>query len=193
MPADRSALEVQEYTELRRTIRQRGTVRVIVTLITFVAWAMLVLAVMALLVVPAFSLVPLLVLAAGFEIVFATHVGVERIGRYLQVRYEATADGPPMWEHVAMRIGLHPGGSGGIDPLYSGLFVGAAVLNLAPVGLLTAGSESPMIGPVPVELLVYGLFHAVFVGRVASARRFAARQRDRDLAMFTQQLGSHRE
>ena len=38
--------------------------------------------------VPLATLVPLLVLAAAFECVFALHVGIERVGRYLQVFYE---------------------------------------------------------------------------------------------------------
>jgi len=187
MSSDRTDVEIHEYAELRRTIRERGSVRLIVTLITFVAWAMLVVAVMAVMVVPVFSLVPLLVLAAGFEIVFAAHVGVERVGRYLQVRYETKVEGAPMWEHTAMRLGRQAGASGGIDPLFSSLFVGAAVLNLAPVGLLTATQEAPAIGPIPLEFAVYGVLHVVFILRVAGARRFAAAQRDRDLALFTQE------
>ena len=72
--------------------------RLIVVAITFVAWAALVLAVQVFVPIPLFSLVPLFVLAAGFEVVFATHVGIERIGRYVQVRYETNESDLPAWE-----------------------------------------------------------------------------------------------
>ena len=52
------------------------------------------------------TLVPLLILVAGFEAIFALHVNVERIGRYLQVFHEDD-DG---WEQVAMQFGRFPGG-----------------------------------------------------------------------------------
>ena len=58
------------------------------------------------------------------------HVGVERIGRYLQVFYEGTADGP-MWETTAMSVGpALPGG--GVDPLFTVVFAFATLLNLIP-------------------------------------------------------------
>lgn len=57
------------------------------------------------------TLIPLLVLVTAFESVFALHVNVERIGRYLQVFHERAHAG---WEHVtmnyarsALRTGLH--------------------------------------------------------------------------------------
>lgn len=58
--------------------------RVIVMTITIVSWSGLALAVASLAVVPALGLLPLVVLAAGFEVVFAAHVGVERVGRFLR-------------------------------------------------------------------------------------------------------------
>ncbi len=59
----------------------------------------------------------LAVLVAGFEAIHALHVGVERIGRYVQVYYEAGSDGP-RWETTAMAVGpALPGG--GIDPLFT--------------------------------------------------------------------------
>ena len=61
-------------------------------------------------------------LAAVFEGVFALHVGVERIGRYLQVAHEADAlalDAPAMAEvraHVrAVRVGDHRGPASGAE------------------------------------------------------------------------------
>jgi hypothetical protein len=72
------------------------------------------------------ALVTQVPLAAGFEAVFALHVGVERIGRYLQVFHE-DAGGPPAWERHAMAFGP-PSAGGRVDPLFSGLFAAAAVL-----------------------------------------------------------------
>ena len=81
MATDPTPLAVEEYRALRATIRERGTMRLVVALITFVAWAAGALAVVSWGSVSALALLPLLVLVAGFEVVFATHVGVERIGR----------------------------------------------------------------------------------------------------------------
>ena len=84
-----TAREQDEYIALRATIRERGTARVCL----FVGrhrrlggarrsprprWRPR----------PIATLLPLLVLASMFEAVFALHVGVERIGRYLQVFHE---------------------------------------------------------------------------------------------------------
>ena len=44
----------------------------------------------------------LAILVGGFEAIHALHVGAERIGRYLQVYYEDTPDGP-RWETTASR------------------------------------------------------------------------------------------
>jgi hypothetical protein len=188
MSPDLPTLSLEEYRALRATIRERGTARLFVTAITFVAWAALALTFDALSVVPALGLIPLVVLAAGFEIVFAAHVGVERVGRYLQARYEAET-GLPGWEHAAMRLGQHPGIGGGIDPLFSVVFLVAVFLNFVPVALLsgTGGSES---GGISVELVVYGLLHLILIARILGARRFAASQRQRELPLFTKDVGS---
>ena len=61
----------------------------------------LVLATAALMPLPVATILPLLFLATAFEIVFALHTGVERIGRYIQVFFE---DGSG-WEHTAMTFG----------------------------------------------------------------------------------------
>ncbi len=184
MTSEPSPLAIEEFRALRATIRERGTARVIVTALTFLSWGVLVLAVPAFLSVPVLGLVPLLVLAAGFEVVFATHVGVERIGRFLQARYEAGSGALPGWEHAAMQVG-RAGGHAGIDPIFSGLFTAATMINLVPIALLSL-ADSPMIaGIFPLELTVYGLLHAVFIIRIVAARRYAAAQRDRDLALFS--------
>ena len=95
--------ELQEYTELRATIRERGTARVWIFVIGIVAWSALAVATAALAALPVATLLPLLVLDAVFEAIFGLHTGVERIGRYLQVMLEH--DDRPGWEEVAMAFG----------------------------------------------------------------------------------------
>src|SRR6185436_856611 len=99
--SDPSQLAVEEYRALRATIRERGTIRLIVTVLTFVAWSALAVSVQALFAtLPVMTLFPLMMLAIGFEVVFAAHVGVERIGRYLYVHHEsADSRTSPCWEH----------------------------------------------------------------------------------------------
>ena len=177
-----NSLQVAEYQTLRATIQQRGTARLTLALVAFVAWAGLAVAIHVLAAAPVLSLVSLTVLAAGFEIVFALHVGVERIGRYLQVYYEV-ADVPPAWEHVAMLGGVRlrrP--PGGLDPLFGGLFLFAVVLNLLPVALSAE----------PIEGIVLGVFHAGVVARIVVSHRFASNQRARDLEVLTQMRANPR-
>jgi hypothetical protein len=119
---------------------------------------------------PIASLPPLLVLAAGFEAVFALHLNVERIGRYLQVFHEDQGG----WEHVAMAYGQRYPGAGP-DPLSPAVFVTALALNYIPIALTG----------LPPELLVFGLLHVAVAARVLAARRKAHRQRVEDLERFT--------
>jgi hypothetical protein len=180
---DLTPLAVEEFRALRATIRERGTVRWIVIALTFVAWASLVIVGQAVLPLPVIFLVTLVVLAAGFEIVFALHVGAERVGRFLQARYEAGPGSLPSWEHAAMATGSDPRLNAGIDPLCSWLFATATVLNLVPIAL--TASDGPRIGDLlPVELIVWGLFHLLFLFRILRARRFAASQRAIELEFF---------
>ena len=81
--------EHDEYVALRATIRERGTARVCVFVGGIAAWVAATIATAALASTPVATLLPLLLLASTFEAVFALHVGVERIGRYLQVFHEA--------------------------------------------------------------------------------------------------------
>ena len=165
--------ELEEYRSLRATILQRGTQRVWLALGGLGTWAALALLVAVTSLPPVSTLLPLLVLAATFESVYAVHTAVERVGRYIQVYYEADGAG---WEHVAMAYGRTFRG-GGFDPLFCAYFWSATILNLLPMLLA---------GPVPVEWVVVGLAHLLVIGRVASARRAAAGQRARDLERFTQ-------
>jgi hypothetical protein len=191
MASDRVDLAVEEYRALRATIRERGTMRALVTTITFVSWAGLSLAASALFVLPPLALIPLLALAAGFEAVFAIHVGVERIGRYIQRRFE-TGDGLPGWEHAAMKVGATKQAGGGIDPLMTWPFVLATLLNLMVVlimqtdpGPIDEATLSSFDGAPPATFVFFAVVHAAFLVRVFAARQFARGQRERDLQLFS--------
>src|SRR4051812_25093793 len=173
--------EQVEYTELRATIRERGTARVCIFAAGLGVWGALAVATAALASTPLATLLPLLVLAAVFEAVFALHVGVERVGRYLQAFYETadTRSGPAApvtrsWEHAAMRFG-RPSGAVGADALFTIIFVLAAVFNVAPALLLE---------PTRAEQVFVGGAHALFVVRLLAARAGARTQRAVDLARF---------
>lgn len=163
---------IDEYRALRDTIRERGTARVWVVLLGVAIWAALTVVTFALAPFPAATVLPLLVLATGFEIVFSLHTSVERIGRFIQVFHEEDAG----WEHVAMAYGQKYAGVGG-DPLFANFYRTAAVLNFLPAAFAR---------PLPVEVAVVGAIHVLFIGRVEMARRQAARQRAIDLERFQQ-------
>jgi hypothetical protein len=167
--------EQVEYSALRATIRERGTARVYIFAGGFAAWGALTIATAALASTPMATLLPLLVLASVHEAVFALHVGVERVGRYLQVFYEAEGTGA-RWEHVAMAFG-RPAGAAVADGLFSVPFLLAALFNIAP---------ALVVEPTRPELIFIGGAHALFVLRLAVARNAARRQRAIDLERFQQ-------
>jgi hypothetical protein len=167
--------ELDEYRALRDTIRQRGSLRITLFLTTLIAWAAATIATAALAALPVATLLPLLLLASGFEVVFGLHTAVERIGRYLQVFYEE--DDPSRleraWERTAMAYGrAHPGGS---DPLFVVYFIVAVVLNFVPVILAE---------PVQIEVSVVGATHVIVIARILLARHAASGQRVKDLERF---------
>jgi hypothetical protein len=164
-----SPRELEEYKALRDTIRERGTTRVWVVLAGVAAWAALVLATASVMPMPVATVLPLLILATTFEIAFALHTGVERIGRYIQVFLE---DGSG-WEHAAMT--LPDSHVFGVDPLFANYFRIGAILNFVPAAFAR---------PVPVEWVFVGAIHLLFIARVALARRQARRQRAIDLEHF---------
>lgn len=162
-----------EFAVLRQTIARRGTARMILVPVTFIAWSTLSLGILLFADVPVASLFTLAVLAAGFEAVHALHVGVERIGRFLQVYYEGPPDGP-RWETSVTSVG--PGlPGGGIDPLFTFLFAAASFLNMMLV---------LVPGPSRTELGVIGVLHLLFVGRLVRSRGASARQRAVELESF---------
>lgn len=165
--------EIEEYRALRDTIRERSTARVWVALSGLIAWAALALATATLAELPIATFIPLLILAFVFEVVFALHTGVERVGRYIQVFFEDEASDRG-WEHQAMAYGQEfPGG--GSDPLFGRYFLLAIVLNVLPAALAN---------PVPLEWLAVGAGHVVALSRLIAARREASKQRLVDLDRF---------
>jgi len=161
-----------EYSALRSTIRERGTARVYIFAGGIATWGALTIATAALASTPLATLLPLLVLTAVFEAIFALHVGVERIGRYLQVFYEA--EGTARWEHTAMAFG-RPAGAATTDALFLVPFLLAALFNVAP---------ALVVEPTRPELIFIGGAHALFVLRLIVAREAARRQRAIDLERF---------
>jgi hypothetical protein len=167
------SLSESEFAILRQTISSRGTTRVALLPVTLLGWAALACQLLFVSDVPLASLFSLAVLVGGFEAIHALHVSVERIGRYVQVYYESSEDGP-RWETTAMKVGpALPGG--GIDPLFTVVFVCATVINLIPALL-----PSPM----RLQLGVIGLLHAAFLVRLVRARGAAARQRAVELESY---------
>jgi hypothetical protein len=169
-PEDERAYRLAEYQALRATIRQRGTVRIVLVPAALTIWAALAIGTAAVITVALSTLIPLLALVGAFEGVVALHVNVERIGRYLQVFHERSQSG---WEHVAMEFGRRfPGASS--DPLFGRVFIFATSVNFFPAAL---GGE-------PWEAALVALCHFAFIYRVRKAQSLAASIRTDDLRRF---------
>jgi hypothetical protein len=177
--ASAAEFRLEEFRQLRATIRERSTARVVVSFITFVSWGAL-----ALVLRPsdesiesmAYGLVPLVVLVVGFELVFGLHVGVERIGRYLTVFYE-TSPGMPKWETAIAAFGRSAARRRPqTHVLLAGEFIVATGLNL----VFAVEANFPAL----VQGVVMAVLHATFIGRVVQAARQANRQRNADTAEF---------
>ena len=159
--------ELEEYKALRATIAQRGSVRTCVFVAGLAAWGVVSLAT-TFVSLPLLTVLPLVLLAGTFEAVFALHVGVERIGRYLQVFHD------DRWEQTAMAFGAPLAGTGS-DPLFALFFGLATIVNFVPVMLAE---------PVRIELATIGGAHALFIVRLIVAHQVAGRQRAADLERF---------
>jgi hypothetical protein len=167
--------EQDEYRALRATIRERGTARFWVFLAGVCAWAALTVATAALASTPLATMLPLIVLAASFEAVYTLHIGVERVGRYLQVFYEGNEE-PRRWEHCAAGFG-RPAGAVSPDALFIVPYLLAALFNIAPALVLS---------PTTAELVFIGGAHLLFALRLIVARHAASNQRATDLERFEQ-------
>jgi hypothetical protein len=167
------SLPETEFAALRQTIASRGTTRVVLLPLTILGWAALACQLLFVSDVPLASLFLLAVLVAGFEAIHSLHVSVERIGRYVQVYYEASEAGP-RWETTAMKIGpALPGG--GVDPLFTIVFACAALTDLIP---------ALWPSPTRLQLTVIVVLHAAFLVRLVRARGAAARQRAVELESY---------
>ena len=167
-----------EYAALRATIRQRGTTRLYIVWGGVAAWGALILVALTQVPHPGRALIPLVVLAATFEINFFVHTGVERIGRYLQVFYEE-ASASVGWETTAMAYGgKYPGG---LDPLFANTFFSAMAVNF----LIAAPAAIHQPGWIAISAIA----HVALAYRIILARRAAAIQRTVDLDRF-RSLGS---
>ena len=176
-----NGLASQEFDALRQTIRSRGTARPIMFLVGLATWATTLLAILLLLQNPIASVVPLLVLLATFETVRSLHLGVERIGRYVQVFFEEGVSNQapvaaPAWEHTAMIFG--PGAPGaGVHPFFQPVFMLATLANLLAV-LLPA--------PLLVEMATLLVPHVAFLVWIIHCNRRMRQQRAAELARFRQ-------
>ena len=171
------SLHLEEYRSLRAAIRERGALRSVLFVVTIVGWAVSAALVAALLALPLASLLPLVVLAAGFETGHALHVGAERIGRYLYVRYESGMT-PPLWESSIAAFGsghrAMPFGGGPSGAHFAAIYVAAVVLN----ALVTA------LGATAGELGAIATIHVLVIARIVAARRATLNQRQRDQERF---------
>jgi hypothetical protein len=124
----------------------------------------------------AYGVVPFIVLVAGFELVFALHVGVERIGRYLTVFYEASP-GMPKWETAIAAFGRTAVG-GRVQPhvLLASEFIIATGLNL----FFTVQPDMSAL----TQNIAIAVLHVAFIARIVQATRQVRRQRDTDGAAF---------
>ena len=175
-----SELNRVEYEVLRATIRDRGTARLAAVVLGLAAWATLAMALRLIDQSGAITLVPLVVLAATFEVNFFIHIGVERIGRYLQVFYEERA-GSIGWETTAMNFGAKfP--ARGLDPIFSVVFFSAGVLNF----FNALATSEPRSAWTVVSLVA----HLAFNYRIVQARRISATQRAIELDAF-RSLANH--
>lgn len=179
--ATTTALALEEYRSLRQTIERRGSLRVAAAVATWAVWAALSCWTWSGGLPPLAGAVTLVVLAGGFEAVLWLHAGVERIGRYVQATFEAGGHTAPAWEHVAMGLGRRWLSPGGLDPLFAGVFLVAALLNALP---LAAGGS-------PIEMAAAAVLHLAFALRVLGARRYVARQRAHDLGVLHEVISSN--
>lgn len=169
----------REYAALRETIRARGGARSIAFLSGVMAWAAVLVGVLTWLPSPVASVVPLLVLVATFEVIRALHLGIERIGRYLQVYFEEEPSNggittAPAWEQTAMAFGPSVPGAG-VHPYFPQVFVMATIVNFLAV---------VFPGPVMVELTALAVPHVAFVIWLIYCDRGMRKQRATELARF---------
>jgi hypothetical protein len=170
-------IRTEEFRALRTTIRSRGSFRLAICLAGLVGWALTLLIVLAWVANPIAGTVPLLLVVATFEMNRMLHLGIERIGRYLQVFFEEAAPdaaSTPAWERTVMRLGPSLPGAGG-HPLLVPIFFSATLINFLSVLLP---------GPTPIELGAMTVPHVSFLIWMLYADRGMRQQRERELEEF---------
>ena len=179
------SLQLEEYRQLRATVRERGSLRVVLFVVTMTAWSVVAGLIAAFISLPLASLLSLILLVAGFEAVHQLHIGVERIGRYLYARYEsgsARAGDPDtrlLWEGAIAAFGAgHRPSTRPSDALFTLPFIFAVMINFLVATL----------GSTPEELIGIGAVHALVIVRIAFAKRAAGRQRPEDQRRFEEVL-----
>jgi hypothetical protein len=171
---DSPNIELEEYRQLRATVRQRGSLRVVLFVVTMGTWAVVAGLVGTFISLPLASLLPLIVLVSGFEAVHQLHVAVERIGRYLYVRYESGME-RPMWETaIAAFAAGHRPSTRPADAIFSLVFIAAVAVTFL---ISVMGATLP-------EMAGIGAIHALAIVRIISARIAAKRQRAEDQKRF---------
>jgi hypothetical protein len=172
-------LSRQEFAALRGTIQARGVARSMTFLAGFASWAAILVATIIWLGNPIAAVVPLLMLVATFEVVRSLHLGVERIGRYIQVFFEEDATGRavatgPAWEHTAMVFGPSLPGAG-THPFFLPLFMLATMANFLAVLLPS---------PLQVEIATLAVPHLAFVVWMFYGDRAMRKQRTTELTRY---------
>jgi hypothetical protein len=132
-----------EFEALQTNIRERVATKVVLFYVGIAVWAALTVATTAVIVLPVAALLPLLVLAAGFEATASLHIGGEPAGT------------PAAQAAVASR-------PRSADPIFSVIYVLAGLGNFLPV-VLTAQMRE--------EIVAIGAVHALFFWRVLTLRR----------------------
>jgi hypothetical protein len=176
-------LRALEFDDLRGAIRARATLAPALVVFAVIGWATLTLWVFTSDVVSAATLVPLIVLAAGFEATVALQTSANRLARYLQAAYEESLTEPPdarpRWESTSLlfRQRFGPIGSNALFPVLFGL---ATAVNFVPAAV--SGTSEELAG--------IGLAHLLLIVRIVIADRRAGRRQDEDLERYRSLLSS---
>jgi hypothetical protein len=167
-------LRALEYDSLRAAIRIRLALTPALLVLAVLGWAALTLWVFTTDVVSAATLVPLMVLAAGFEAIHALHLGAARRACYLQAAFEEPAtSATPRWETTTLSYRQRFGRIGS-NATFSTLVGVATVVNFLPAAV--SGTAEELAG--------IGIAHALLVLRIVTATRRAARLQHDDLDRF---------
>lgn len=147
-----------DVAALRATIRERGTARMALVPVIFIGWAAASIATAAAIGIAIASIVPLIVLVAGFETIFSLHMNVERIRQHLHAL--ADGDAPPSAGAATTPLaGVRP------DPLFGRLFILATSVNFIPIALRFEYAAELALMTVP---------HFLLINRIRVARKAAS-------------------